>query len=419
MGHFRSNVYEQRCELMAETLLFEANRQGAKAERDVCAVTVGLGLGVWANNLKKFPASRRDAEHGTKRMANGDCLKEIYIKAFLKCLAIHSQTDALRHIKVFEFNYAFSEMFWEQQTEMIKLMEECGAKVTEPQMDRFECYLMVNDIKVTFTKNVEPLVGENVQVQNGDGSWYAATVLSDESTDWDRLFSVRRDSDQSDATVQPRSIQVPGCRNGYLFGPAPQYPNQPKDGPGPLIVTNYAWDSNSYPGNEVYWGRDYFTSSGDPAAWCCSTVGRAGNPEINTEYLSGHNAVVLKPAYQLGAEQQPAQVHDDSMSQGEPHGAQNEKLWTCTRAECSFAGNVLGMDVICRKCIMEKIISLKPGTWQCRCRLVNESDVCQACEGPAPLKPGEWRCLACTFVNQAGSMCEKCPTPRGKLFGQP
>merc|ERR1711964_23301 len=253
MGHFRSNVYEQRCELMAETLLFEANRQGAKAERDVCAVTVGLGLGVWAGDLKNLPA------RPGSRMADGRFLKEIYTRAFLKCIAIHSKT--LQHIKVFEFNYAFDGLFWKQQEDLVQLLKECGAEVSEPREEEFEYYVIVNGIKVTFTRNA-------------------------------------------------------GCRNGNPFAEAPQYhdPDQPQAGPGPLIVTNYAWDSNSYPGNEIYWRM--LQGSGDPAAWCCSTVGRAGNPEINTEYLSGYNAVVngpegsvpLKPAYQFGAEQQPAQV---------------------------------------------------------------------------------------------------------------
>jgi len=226
--HFRQNVYAQRCELLAETLLFEANRRGAEAGQDVCAVTVGLGLGVWAGNLKNIPASQKDAEEDTGRMANVDCLKEIYMKAFLKCLAIHSQSGALNNIKAFEFNFGFNEMF-SNHPEMLDLLKKHGATITQPRMKHSQDYLKINGIEVFFT--------------------------------------------------------VKNCRrNGNPFAPSPV-------SQGKLIVANYAWDSNSYPGNEIHWGM--LSASGDPAAWCCSTMGRAGNPEINKEYVSGDHAVVL------------------------------------------------------------------------------------------------------------------------------
>lgn len=60
-------------------------------------------------------------------------------------------------------------------------------------------------------------------------------------------------------------------------------PSEKLADPSLLLVTSYAWDANSYPGNEFYVGM--LTASGDPAAACSTAISETHNPEINTEML--------------------------------------------------------------------------------------------------------------------------------------
>lgn len=58
---------------------------------------------------------------------------------------------------------------------------------------------------------------------------------------------------------------------------------------GKLLVAQYAWDANAFPGNEYWMGS--LAASGDPAAACCSMIPELQNPDVNPA-VSGERAVV-------------------------------------------------------------------------------------------------------------------------------
>merc|ERR1712137_1317220 len=97
-------------------------------------------------------------------------------------------------------------------------------------------------------------------------------------------FGMVFEGQRSDGGAKVKSIDIFATRRD---------PNDKlsKDYEDCLLCTQFAWDSNSYPGNEYWYGQ--LAASGDPAAASCSLIPWLLNFDVNPDGLKGEGAVTI------------------------------------------------------------------------------------------------------------------------------
>jgi len=125
------------------------------------------------------------------------------------------------------------------------------------------------------------------QISNEQAKWmmevYAETIQKNKLP-WisDVDFSWFPDNSNCGGKIDGEDLDD-GQRNKIKIHFSKRDPAEKLEGPneGKLLVAMYAWDGNSFPGNE-YW-RGMLHAS-DPAAACCSTMAELQNPYINKKF---------------------------------------------------------------------------------------------------------------------------------------
>lgn len=250
-AYFNQDVYIKRLRMSIDPFLQNANTYGVINNKNIYVHVAGLGTGVWASIGSFNPVLSQEA---IPTRVTG-------INQMLYCLQMKAYVQSI--------------------TENIDLLE---GQITNIDFSYWE--ISMNTVYELFMEHQK--INKNViSIENKYYYSYSYNCFL-KIKQWiqkiTHLFDVQLNAIQNKMCQHcPIESIILNNKINITCSKRNPFETLKTEDQEKLIVANYAWDSNSFPGNEYY--VSMLTASGDPAAACATTIADLGNPFINPEGL--------------------------------------------------------------------------------------------------------------------------------------
>ncbi|RTL06984.1 DUF4804 domain-containing protein [Candidatus Dependentiae bacterium] len=251
-AYFNADIYKKRMLFVIEPFLCNANAYAALKNKSAYVHVVGLGTGAWGSIGKMQPINK-DLYKSTQYM-----LYSLQMDAYAQFLSEH--IDSLKNISDIDFSH-WSKLHME---DVLKIFQKYESLRVEAKYQENMTYTLFLKIKYT------------IQAITAKFNTYLNKI--------EKIIVARRRIEY--LSLKNDQIKI------YISFRNPFDKLKPED-QNKVLVANYAWDSNAYPGNEYYVGAFY--ASGDPAAACATTISEIQNPQINS-YVAKNIIIYPQPS---------------------------------------------------------------------------------------------------------------------------